>query len=153
MPAMTPQSSPHTNHVGDLTIAALAFGSASAGIVLGGPPLWVALVALAWPLAAFVAYGHLAGRGAVMVCLISALAAGMGTGGASAWSAVGLLATMDLMALAGGVVAGRMAPVVTIPAAPALIAIPISQHITFVRAPRPTQRTLVTQPVRIERSA
>jgi hypothetical protein len=153
MTSLTMNSDQHTNQRGDLTIAALAFGSASAGIVLGGPPLLVALIALAWPLAAFVAYGHLAGRGAVMVCLISALAGGMGTGGGSAWAAVGLLATIDLMALAGGLVADRMAPVAKVAAQPEFVAMPMSQQVTFVRSPRPTQRSRASQPVRLDRSA
>ena len=66
---------------GDAAIAALAWAAASAGIVLGGKPLWVALVVLAVPMLAFVAFGHLAGRGAVIACIASALG--------SAWPRVG----------------------------------------------------------------
>jgi hypothetical protein len=153
MPAMTTQSNAPANYRGDLTIAVLAFGSASAGIVLGGPPLLVALIALAWPLAAFVACNHLAGRGAVMVCLISALSAGMVTTGASPWSAVGLLATIDLMAFAGGLVADRMAPVAAVQVDSQTVTLPFAQDLTFVRSPRLSRRTLSTQPLRVDRSA
>ncbi len=99
--------------LGDLEIACSAWAVGSAGIVLGGPPLWVALVVLAIPMAAFVAVGHLAGRGALIACVASALGAGMASGssGASAWGAVGLLGLVDVMAMLGGLAAERMAPV------------------------------------------
>ncbi len=98
--------------LGDVEIACSAWAVASAGIVLGGPPLWVALVVLAIPMAAFVAVGHLAGRGAVMACVASALGAGMvsGAAGASAWGAVAVLGFVDIAAMVGGLAAERMAP-------------------------------------------
>lgn len=104
---------PITQPLGDAAIASLAWASASAGIVLGGQPLWVALVALAGPVLAFVAFGHLAGRGAVIACMASALGVGMASGssGSAAWGAVGLIGLIDVVALAGGLAADRMAPV------------------------------------------
>lgn len=95
--------------LGDAAVAALAWASASAGVVLGGNPLWVALVALAIPMGAFVAFGHLAGRGAVMACVASALGVGMASG-PDAWGAVALIGLIDAMAFAGGLMAERMAP-------------------------------------------
>jgi hypothetical protein len=111
MPAPHPLHGTHANQLGDVTIAVLSFGSATAGIVLGVGPLLVAAVALAWPVWALVACRHRAGRGAVVVCLVSGIAAALGTGGPNAWSAVGLLASIDVIAFAGGLVADGMAPV------------------------------------------
>jgi hypothetical protein len=98
--------------LGDAAIAALAWASASAGIVLGGKPLWVALVTLAIPMLAFIALGHLAGRGAVVACVASALGLGMAStsGGSGPWMAVGLIGLIDAAAFAGGLMAERMAP-------------------------------------------
>ncbi len=98
--------------LGDLEIACCAWAVASAGIVLGGPPLWVALVVLAIPMVAFIAVGHLAGRGAVIACVASALGAGMASGsaGASAWGAVAVVGFVDIAAIVGGIAAERMAP-------------------------------------------
>jgi hypothetical protein len=97
---------------GDLLIATLAWFVASAGLLLGGNPVWVALVILAIPMAAFVAFGHLAGRGAVVACLASALGMGMVINGpdASPWAAVALIGLVDFTALVAGTVAVRMAP-------------------------------------------
>jgi len=116
---------PITQPLGDAWVASLAWASASAGIVLGGRPLWVALVALAVPMLAFIAFGHLAGRGAVMACVASALGVGLasGAGGASAWGAVGLIGLIDAVAFVGGAAADRMAPV----SAPAQAAAPTSE--------------------------
>lgn len=94
---------------GDAAIAGLAWASASAGLILGGKPLWVALVALALPMLAFLAFGHLAGRGAVMACIASALGVGIASGSAP-WGAVALIGLIDVAALAGGRTAERMAP-------------------------------------------
>jgi hypothetical protein len=108
-----PRPTPARPTLGDLEIALAAWAVASAGIVLGGPPLWVALVVLAIPMLAFIAVGHLAGRGAVMACVASALGAGMASGsaGASVWGAVGLIGLVDLVAMVGGLAAERMAPI------------------------------------------
>ena len=105
-----------TQRINDATIAALAWAAVSAGIVLGGKPLWVALIALAIPMVAFVAFSHLAGRGAVMACVASALGVGMASTspGASAWGAIGLIGLIDLAALVGGLTAERMAPAVEV---------------------------------------
>ncbi len=69
--------------------------------------------ALAIPMGAFVAFGHLAGRGAVIACVASAMGVAMVSvaAGASAWGAIGLIGLVDLAALAGGHTAKRMAPV------------------------------------------
>ena len=113
MPSRVTPLRPITQNLGDAAIASLAWASASAGIVLGGRPLWVALVALATPMVAFVAFGHLAGRGPVIACVASALGVGMasGSGGSAAWGAVGLIGLIDVVAFAGGLSADRMAPV------------------------------------------
>lgn len=113
MPSRDAQPRPMMQPLGDAAIASLAWASASAGIVLGGKPLWVALVALAVPMLAFVAFGHLAGRGAVIACMASALGVGMASGsaGSAAWGAVGLIGLIDVVAFAGGLAADRMAPV------------------------------------------
>jgi hypothetical protein len=97
---------------GDLLIATLAWVAASAGLLLGGKALWVALVILAIPMAAFVVFGYLAGRGAVVACLASALGMGMTVGGAgvSPWGAVALIGLVDFAALVAGMTAIRMAP-------------------------------------------
>jgi hypothetical protein len=127
----------------DLAIAGGAWLVASSGVVLGGPPLWVALVALAIPMFAFVAVGHLAGRGAVMACVASALGAGMSAGstGMAAWGAVGLIGLVDLAAMIGGLAADRMAP-----AAPAVVSnqaggtwmtVVVHREATASEAPRP----------------
>lgn len=107
-----PRPTPARPSLGDLEIACSAWAVASAGIVLGGPPLWVALVVLAIPMVAFIAVGHLAGRGAVVACVASALGAGMASGsvGWSAWGAVGLIGLVDVVAMVGGLAAERMAP-------------------------------------------
>jgi hypothetical protein len=111
MPRPTPSRPTNPMH-GDLAIACGAWAVASAGVVLGGQPLWIALMALAIPMFAFIAVGHLAGRGAVMACVASALGAGMASGsaGSSAWGAVGLIGLVDIMAMVGGLAAERMAP-------------------------------------------
>ncbi len=119
------------SRLGDLAVASLAWASASAGIVLGSNPLWAATVVLAVPMAAFLAFGHLAGRGAVMACLASALGLGMaaGQGPGAAWGAVGLLAVVDLAAMVGGAAAVRMAPAAT---GPAVAASSIGRFLTVV---------------------
>ena len=96
---------------GDATIAVLAWMSASAGVALVGRPLWVALVVLALPMAAFIATGFLAGRGGVMACLIAAIGVGIlsATGGANPSSVV-LLGVIVSAATCGGLVAERMTP-------------------------------------------
>jgi hypothetical protein len=97
---------------GDLLIATLAWVAASAGLLSGGTALWVALVILAIPMAAFVVFGHLAGRGAVVACLASAFGMGMVvTGpGASPWAAIALIGVVDFAALVAGTAAVRMVP-------------------------------------------
>ncbi len=131
--------------LGDAAIAVLAWASVAAGIVLGGKPLWVALVALAIPMLAFVAFGHLAGRGAVMACVASALGVGMASG-SGAWGAVGLIGLVDAAAFVGGLAAERMAPAQT----PAVVAGPgtwmtIAVHHEAVASKVPTR--LATAPV------
>jgi hypothetical protein len=156
---------------GDLLIATLAWVAASAGLLLGGDPMWVALVILAMPIAAFVAFGHLAGRGGVVACLASALGMGMVvySPGASHWAAVGLIGLVDFASLVAGKAAVRMAPVSSQSAPTAQgrwisiavqhaasspeLAADLNPYTSALPDPRRTGRSRSRRPAPLERSA
>ena len=97
---------------GDLLLAGLAWAVGSTGLLLGGRPLWIALVVLALPMVAFLAIGFLAGRGGVIACLVAAIGVAImdGTGATDPGLAVIVLGMLVSAAGFGGIQAGRLVP-------------------------------------------
>ncbi len=117
--------------VANLALAALAWSAAAAGLMLGVGPLTTALVVLAGPLFAFVVVGHLASRGVVMTCLVTAIGVGVvrASGVPADLGAIGLLAVLGFAAFA----AGNLADALLAPAVEtAAIASPPGRWVTIV---------------------
>ena len=92
-------------------IAVGAWAASSVTLVVGANPAWGVLAVMIFPIVAFVYFGQIPGRGAVVAVIASALAVAMIAGGprANPLLAVVLIGMIEVAAVAGGRAADRFA--------------------------------------------